>query len=147
MDGMGWEAAVFACFQLLLLSSVRCAVTPGDVGAAIGERSCSELNDFFFFVDNYFTLKRRSFFSLYILQEQGCLQQSTYLGDTSHMALLVKLWGFFCFYSLRSACCSSSSRIVFFSHTAPAPASNSSQPNSIFLSHHSSSSLPNAVTV
>ena len=43
--------------------------------------------------------------------------------------------------SLRSAASSSFSPIVFSSHTTPATSSSSSQPNSIFLSHHSSSSL------
>ena len=47
--------------------------------------------------------------------------------------------------TLLSACCSSSGRTIFFFHTAPTPASSTSQTNSIFLSHHSSSSLPNAV--
>ena len=48
-------------------------------------------------------------------------------------------------HSLRSAASSSSSPTVFSSHTTPATSSSSSQPNSIFLSHHSSSNLPNAV--
>ena len=47
---------------------------------------------------------------------------------------------------LRSAASSCSSPIVFSSHTTPATSSSSSQPNSIFLSHHSSSRLPNAST-
>ena len=46
-------------------------------------------------------------------------------------------------HSLRSAGLVASSATVISSHTTPA--TSSSQPNSIFLSHHSSFSLPNAV--
>ena len=41
----------------------------------------------------------------------------------------------------------SSSATIIFSYTTPATSSSSSQLNSIFLSQHSSSSLPNAVIV
>ena len=44
-------------------------------------------------------------------------------------------------HALFSAGLVASSATVIFSHTTPATSSSSSQPNSIFLSHHSSSSL------
>ena len=47
--------------------------------------------------------------------------------------------------SLRSAGLQPSSATVFPSHIAPAPASSHQPGNSVFLSHHTSSSLPNAV--
>jgi len=49
--------------------------------------------------------------------------------------------------SLRSAGGSSSSATVFPSHIIPASAYSHQPGDSIFLSHHSSSSLPNAVFV
>ena len=50
-----------------------------------------------------------------------------------------------CHHALCSTGLLSSSATVFSSHTTPAISSSSSQPNSIFLSQYSSSSLPNAV--
>ena len=48
---------------------------------------------------------------------------------------------------LRSVGLQPSSDIVFLSHIVSVPASSHQPDNSVFLSHHSSSSLPNAVTV
>ena len=47
--------------------------------------------------------------------------------------------------ALRSASLQPSNATVSPSHIAPAPASSHQPCNSVFLSHHTSSSLPNAV--
>ena len=50
-------------------------------------------------------------------------------------------------YSPRSAGLQPSSATVFPSHIAPTPATRHQPGNSVFLSHHSSFSLPNAVII